>query len=133
MRKFIIVYEDGNTVAGGGDDDEEVTLTFTMSKKWLEAPVDGVQVVKYQSDEGKWKYWHGVDHYMMLPGGFEIYAHNDLGPYIRKHLEGMVKYGLCISREDYEAYVKKVKDYQWNEVYQKKIKPDRQRRNEEKA
>ena len=43
MRRFAIYYNDGSVVEGGGDDDEEVTLKF--SKKWLEAPNDGVALV----------------------------------------------------------------------------------------
>jgi len=43
MRKIKLFYNDGTSVECGGDDDEEVTLTF--SKKFIEAPSDGIACV----------------------------------------------------------------------------------------
>jgi hypothetical protein len=46
LPKFSIFYNNGEVVHGGGEDDELVTLQ--VSRKWLEAPSDGVACVVIQ-------------------------------------------------------------------------------------
>ena len=110
FEPFAIFYDDGSVVEGGGPDDEVVELTFKVSKKWLEAPNDGIQAVVVRNPFTCRYVWEGEDHYFMLDGG-EIHCADDIGPYHRKHLKGMVKYGLCLNTEDYTEMVKKVKAY----------------------
>ena len=122
MRKFVIFYEDGSAYEGGGEGDEEVEVIFKVSKDWLNAPVDGVQGVVYEEVNGTTKHCNGFEHVLMLPDGSDIYGTNDLGPFLRKYLKGIVKFGLCVSTSMYEQIETAMKDYNW-QIYQEKIKP----------
>jgi len=110
FEPFAIFYADGSVVEGGGADDEVVELTFKVSKQWLEAPNDGIQAVIVRNPHTCRYVWTGQDHYFMLDGG-EIHMADDIGPYQRMHLQGMVKYGLCLNTEKYAEVAKAVKAY----------------------
>ena len=110
FEPFAIFYDDGSIVEGGDETDEIVELTFRVSKQWLEAPNDGVQAVVVRNPYSCRYVWRGQDHYFMLDGG-EIHAADDIGAYLRKHLMGMMKYGLCLNTEDYAKVAAKVKAY----------------------
>lgn len=110
FEPFAIFYADGSVVEGGGSDDEVVEVTFRVSKKWLEAPNDGIQAVIVRNPYTCRYVWSGQDHYFMLDGG-EIHMADDIGPYQRVHLKGMVKYGLCLNTEDYAKVTQIVKAY----------------------
>lgn len=111
IPKFAIFYDDGAVVEGGGEDDEMVEVTFRVSKKWLEAPNDGIQAVVVENPYSCRYVWRGHDHYFMLPEEFEIHAADDIGPYHRKHLKGMMKYGLCVGTRQFEELHEKIKNY----------------------
>lgn len=109
--RFAIFYDDGSIVEGGGEDDEVVEVTFRVNKKWLEAPNDGVQAVIFENPTTCRYLLKGQDHYFQLSGG-EVHAADDIGPYLRKHLKGMMKFGLCINQEEWkELYLKNIKHY----------------------
>lgn len=110
FEPFAIFYEDGTVVEGGGPDDEVVEITFKVSKQWIEAPCDGVQAVVVRNPFTCRYVWTGQDHYFQLDGG-EIHMADDIGPYHRKHLQGMMKYGLCLNTEDFAQVAKTVKAY----------------------
>ena len=110
FEPFAIVYSDGSIVEGGGDDDEIVELTFKVSRKWLEAPNDGVQAVIVKNPYSCRYVWRGHDHYFQMDGG-EIHAADDIGPYHRMHLQGMMKFGLCMNTEDFAEVAKIIKAY----------------------
>ena len=110
FEPFAIFYSDGSIVEGGGDDDEIVELTFKVSKKWLEAPNDGVQAVIVKNPYSCRYVWRGHDHYFQMDGG-EIHAADDIGPYLRMHLQGMMKFGLCMNTEDFAEVAKIIKAY----------------------
>ena len=110
MKEFAIFYDDGSIIEGGGDDDEVIELTFKVSKKWLNAPADGVQAVIVKDDYVCRHVLYGKDHYFMIDGG-EICNENDIGPYHRKHLKGMFKYGLNLNTEQHLEIIKQIKAY----------------------
>lgn len=110
IEPFAIFYADGSVVEGGGDDDQVVEVTFRVSKQWLDAPNDGIQAVIVRNPYTCRYVWRGHDHYFMLSGG-EIHAADDIGPYQRQHLKGMLKYGLCVNTEEFAEVAKKVKAY----------------------
>lgn len=110
FEPFAIFYADGTVVEGGGPDDEVVEVTFKVSKQWLEAPNDGIQAVIVRNPFTCRYVWKGQDHYFMLDGG-EIHMADDIGPYHRMHLKGMMKYGLCLNTEQYRMVAEKVKAY----------------------
>ena len=93
MRKFAIYYNDGSVVEGGGDDDEEVTLTF--SKKWLEAPSDGVAVVVSETSQTGRTTLAASEFYYQLPEnthGKGCHGSSmKVGPYLRQL--GICKFG----------------------------------------
>ena len=112
MRKVTLFYNDGTVVHGGGEDDEEVTITF--SKKWLEAPADGLCLVNLETDDGTIvsKEW---DHYMYHPleghGEGAIHGANDIGAYLRQY--GIVKFGGWTSRANYQEMIVKARKDHW--------------------
>lgn len=110
FEPFAIFYDDGSVVEGGREDDEVVELTFRVSRQWLEAPNDGIQAVIVRNPHTCRYVWRGQDHYFMLDGG-EIHMADDIGPYHRKHLKGMMKYGLCMNTEAYAKVAKVIKAY----------------------
>lgn len=110
FEPFAIFYSDGSVVEGGGEDDEVVEVTFKVSKQWLEAPNDGVQAVIVRNPYTCRYVWSGQDHYFMLSGG-EIHMADDIGPYHRMYLKGMMKYGLCLNTEDFADLAKQIKAY----------------------
>lgn len=119
--KFAIFYEDGSIIEGGND---LIEITFKISKAWLEAPNDGVQAIVVEREDVCRGVWRDKDYYLMLSGG-TIYAPEDLGPYLRKHLKGMVKFGLCLNDEEYKSVMQKVKKYtKISRVCDRKPKPD---------
>ena len=110
LDPFAIFYNDGSIAEGGGEDDEMVEVTFKVSRKFLEAPNDGIQAIVVYNPYSCRYVWRDSDHFFMLSGG-EIHAADDIGPYLRKHLKGMMKFGLCLNREEYEDVFRKVKAY----------------------
>lgn len=97
MKKFAIYYNNGDIVYGGGEDDEEITLTF--SRKWLEAPSDGVAAIQVESFElGRYSV-DSQEYYYMLPlehhGEGDIGGSLKIGPYLRQLSDygGIVKFG----------------------------------------
>lgn len=110
IEPFAILYGDGSIVEGGDETDQEVEVTFKVSKKWLEAPNDNVQAVIVRNPYSCRYVWRGQDHYFMLNGG-EIHSADDIGAYLRCHLKGMMKFGLCLNTEEYAELQKKVKAY----------------------
>ena len=108
--RWAIFYADGSVVEGGGEDDEIVEVTFRVNKKWLEAPNDGIQAVIQENPYSCRYVWRGQDHYFQMSGG-EVHMADDIGPYLREHLKGMMKFGLCINREEHEAIQAKVNAY----------------------
>lgn len=111
FEPFAIFYADGSVVEGGGPDDELVNITFKVSKKWLEAPNDGVQAVVVRNPYTCRYVWRGHDHYFQMDGG-EIHSADDIGAYLRMHLKGMMKFGLCMNTEEFAEVAKAVKAYQ---------------------
>lgn len=93
MRKFAIFYNDGSVVYGGGDDDEEVTLTF--SRKWLEAPNDGISHINVEDEQIGRLPLKGHEFYYQLPinghGDGSIGGSMKVGPFLRQL--GVVKFG----------------------------------------
>lgn len=110
VEPFAIFYDDGSIVEGGGDDDEIIEVTLRVSKKWCAAPVDGIQAVVVRNPYSCRYVWRGLDHYFMLSGG-EIHGADSIGAYLRKHLKGVMKFGLCLNTEEYAEVAKRVKSY----------------------
>ena len=109
MRKFAIYYNNGDVVEGGGDDDEEITLTF--SKKWLEAPSDGVAVVVSETTTTGRTTLHANEFYYQLPinghGLGSNGASMKVGPYLRQL--GIVKFGGWTDDANHDSIKAKAK------------------------
>ena len=108
IRKFAIFYEDGSVVEGGGEDDEYEEITIRVSKKWLQAPNDGIQAVIEENPYTCRYVWKNEDYYYMLPEGHTICCTSDLGSYLRVHLKGLIKFGTCTTDENLQAIFKKI-------------------------
>jgi hypothetical protein len=117
LNKFAIFYTDGTVIEGGGEDDETITLEFTVSKKWLNAPDHGIQAVVVEQPFTCRSVYGASPYYIQLPieynGGGEIYPpeNGDLGPYFHNYLQGMVKFGQMVSNEKWQEIHDKVKKY----------------------
>ena len=109
LRKFAIYYNDGSVVYGGGDDDEEVTLTF--SKKWLEAPSDGISHIVQEDSVTNRQTLFGNEYYYQLPynspGEGELGASMKAGAYLRQ--SGLVKFGGWTASENFYKIAKRAK------------------------
>ena len=97
IPKFTIVYNNGEVYHGGGDDDEVVYLPF--SKKWLEAPSDGVSHINVENPTLGRETLRNHEFYYQLPlehhGRGDIGASMKIGPYLRQLTDvgGIVKFG----------------------------------------
>ena len=97
IPKFTIVYNNGDVVHGGGEDDEVVMVAF--SKKWLEAPSDGVShVVGEDAGIGR-AVLRQHEYYYQLPlnshGKGSIGGSMKVGPFLRQAIDigSPVKFG----------------------------------------
>ena len=97
IPKFTIYYSNRHPINGGGEDDEVVYIAF--SKKWLEAPSDGVtHIVSEVQDVGRY-YHSGQEFYYQLPLNFhgkgEIVSSMKIGPFLRQACDkgSIVKFG----------------------------------------
>lgn len=125
MRKCAIFYTNGSIVECGFDDDEEVeiVLKFKVSKKYLEAPVHGVQAI-IQSDPIRARHvLRGEDHFYALPSGM-LHAADNLTPFLVEHLKGLVKFGVCLDDEDYKKIIQSTKAYTRIPRNGERTKPD---------
>lgn len=112
LRPLAIFYSDGSIVECGFEDDEQVEITFKFKvwKKWLEAPKDGVQAI-VQKDPIRCRHvLRGQDYFYAMPDGM-LHAADPLAPYLNEHLNGLVKYGVCLSDNDYRRIMQVVKKY----------------------
>lgn len=102
LPKFSIYYVDGTRLDGGGEEDELVPLYF--SKKWLEAPADGVLAIAVQDPKINRQPLDHQDFYYAFPAnhhGKGTCGHaGSLGPYLRSL--GIVKFGMWTHRDNYE-------------------------------
>lgn len=128
MKRFTILYNDGSTVHGGGEDDELITLTF--SKKWLEAPSDGVCIINRECDVGTTvTSLDQYDTFFMFPeeshGEGEIYGANDIGAYLRQL--GIVKFGGWTSRTHFHDLLAKARKDDWTPQTNEQLKERKQK------
>ena len=106
IPRFSIYYTNGEVVHGGGDDDEEVTLTF--SRKWLEAPSDGVCHIAVECPDLGRSIRRDYEYYYQLPldnhGEGDIGGSMKIGPYLRQlsDVGGIVKFGGWTSSKQYK-------------------------------
>jgi hypothetical protein len=107
-----IFYADGSIVECSNDDKIEVTLTFNVSRQYLEAPAHGVQAIveRTHPDNGFRQVCRGSDYYYPLPNGVVNHS-NNMAPFFDHHLPGVFKYGLCIEDDYWNAVMQKVKQY----------------------
>lgn len=112
MRKLAIFYANGEVIECGFDDDQEVELNFCfkVSKKWLEAPNDGIQAIIQHDPIRARHVLRGHDYFYALPDGM-IHAADPLAPYLNQHLKGLVKYGVCLTDADYKKILLSTKQY----------------------
>ena len=113
IPKFSIYYNNGDVIHGGGEDDEEITLTF--SRKWIEAPSDGVShVVGERPDIGRGLY-RDCEYYYQLPvnghGAGEYGATMKIGAYARQL--GVIKFGGWTGSKNYMMISNAANKDQW--------------------
>lgn len=105
MRKFSIYYNDGTIVHGGGEEDELVPVYF--SRKWLEAPSDGVCHINIEHSQIGRATLKQQEYYFMLPdnshGNGYIGGSMKIGPYLRQahNLGSLVKFGGWTDERNY--------------------------------
>lgn len=110
MRKFAIYYNNGDIVYGGGDDDELVPVYF--SRKWLEAPSDGVSHVVVDSG-GSEQVCKQEDYFIQMPYGEHgdgyVVGTSDLNAFLRQAVNhgSLVKFGGWTSAENYREIADK--------------------------
>ena len=102
--RFAMFYPDETLI----DDGEDVEVTFTVPRVWFNAPRDGMQAVAIHRSDGKISVHDGRDIYAVLQNG-EPMATDDLGPVLRA--AGLVKHGLWIPNEEFEAVRERVRAY----------------------
>ena len=133
--RAIIYYNDGSEVLIGGDDDELVPVYF--SKKWLEAPADGVCQVDKVDERGviSLKEW---EFYFQMPDNFHgkgnIGGSNKIGPFLRQSCMpySLVKFGGWTSFENYQNVRKKSREYVRNNYFlNRNVVPENERVEEE--
>lgn len=111
--KAIIYYNDGSEVLIGGEDDELVPIYF--SKKWLEAPADGVAQIDVEKPEGT-SSLNEYEFYYQMPFHFHgegtIGASNKIGPFLRQSCMpySLVKFGGWTNNANYQAIKKRARD-----------------------
>lgn len=97
LPKFAIFYNNDEVVYGGGEDDEIVWLGF--SRKWLEAPSDGVVGVLTENYDLGREELFPYDYYYQLPVGGHgkgcVGSSMKIGAYLRQlcDIGGIVKFG----------------------------------------
>lgn len=101
IPKFSIHYNDGSVVQGGGEDDDTVTLTF--SRKWLEAPSDGIACIVSEAANTGRTVHDRAEFYYQLPlnsHGVGYIGHSmKIGAYLRQL--SIVKYGGWTGDENF--------------------------------
>lgn len=108
--KFAIFYADETVYEGGGEDDEMVEISTRVPRSWLEAPSDRVLFVVFEDPITGRVVLRGADFYYPFPeggGGFS----DDLKPFLRGNLPGLVKNGEYVSSERMGAGWQRVKAY----------------------
>lgn len=107
MRKFAIFYNDGSVVYGGGDDDELVPVMF--SRKWLEAPSDGVCHINIENDDVRRATLKQQEYYFYLPDNYHgkgyIGGSMKIGAFLRQAVDigSLVKFGGWTDANNYKA------------------------------
>lgn len=113
IPRFAIFYADGSVVEGGGPDDDLVPLL--VSRKWLEAPSDGVVVVAQKIPGVRNQRHYNSDYYYAFPanhhGAGEIGCAFSIGPFLRQL--GLVKFGGWTGTENYERIKTTAFHYGW--------------------
>ena len=111
IPRFSIYYNNGDVAHGGGEDDEEVTITF--SRKWLEAPSDGVSHIVVECPDLGRSIRKQYEYYFQLPinghGEGDIGGSMKIGPYLRQlfNLGGIVKFGGWTSSRHFQDIARK--------------------------
>lgn len=117
MKPFAIFYNNGDVVYGGGEDDEVITLTF--SRKWLEAPSDGVShIISDNGDTGRLTLCDNEYYYQMpynYHGKGDIGQSNKVGPFLRQltDLGGIVKFGGWTHNTTFKETAKRARLDDW--------------------
>ena len=108
--RFVMFYGDGTVIE---DDGEDVEVTFKVPRVWFDAPRDGVQTIVKHRDDGKLQILDSANFYGVMANG-EPMSTDDLSALMRAM--GIVKSGLWIPNEEYEAVLEKVRAYrrQWD-------------------
>jgi hypothetical protein len=99
-------YADGPTIV---DDGEDVEVIFRVPRAWLDAPTDGVQFVVRHMPDGKLRVHEQRDRYFVLQNGEPVA--NDEGPVALLRSLGILKAGLWIPDEEYQAVREQVRAY----------------------
>jgi hypothetical protein len=112
MRQHTIFYSDGSLIECGFEDDEEIEVVFKfkVSKKYFNAPIDGLQAIVQQDNIRCRHTLRGQDHYFVLPSGM-VHSSDNLAPFLNEHLKGIVKFGVCLDDDEYREVLQKVKAY----------------------
>ena len=112
VPKYAVFYGDGTVVEGGGDDtdDEWVEVTLRIPRIFMEAPPDNVQAVVVANPYTCRYVWEGNDYYYWVPNG-EACSTDSIGEYLRGFVPS-IKYGLCLTQEQYDDMRRRLRDYE---------------------
>jgi hypothetical protein len=102
--RFAMFYPDHTLIDNG----EDVEVTFKVPQVWSDAPKDGMQAVLVHRADGLLSLHDSLDIYAVHPNG-EPFGTHDIGPVLRR--SGLVKYGLQLPNEEWDAVRERVRDY----------------------
>lgn len=111
IPKFVIIYNNGDEWYGGGEDDELVPVYF--SRKWLEAPSDGVSHIVVENPSLGRSVRKEYEFYYQMPLNFhgegDIGGSMKIGAYLRQAVDdgGFVKFGGWTSTATYQENARK--------------------------
>jgi hypothetical protein len=105
-----IFYANGDVVECSNDDQVEVTVTFKVSRQYLEAPSHGVQGIVQRDEETLRHVLRGKDYYHAMPDGM-INSTSDLMPFFEHYIPGVFKYGVCLEIPYWNASLQQMKAY----------------------
>lgn len=105
-----IFYADGSIIECSNEDQTEITITFKVSKDFLNAPSQKVQAIVQRDEFSNRHVLRGKDHYFPLPNGM-INSANDLSPFFDYYFPGLFKYGVCLTDEYWAKVMSEVKKY----------------------
>lgn len=105
-----IFYADGSIVECSKKDSVEITITFKVARRFIEAPPDGIQAIIQRDEFADRHVLRGKDNYFALPDGM-INSADDMAPFLSHYFPGLFKRGVCLTDQYWADVMAEVKEY----------------------